>query len=387
MFKRLLALITALVMFAAFAPYALASQGESTLTVYMDEDFEEAVAGSDYTIPDWGNVAGSSLATENDNTYFNGSSFGLYYYSPNGTKTAMSTPLVIDFKGNTSLGYFSMGFRNTTGKTYWPSISRKNVSKNVWRYYRVVIDYAENNEVTYDWYESSTGWDSMELVPNNSNLSKPDWSTASNQINNFSGFKFDNLKVDDIKIYNGGIVPTAAVTVEAEDGTYTANYTYSDVDGEAQGATAIQWESSLNGTDNWTAIQGATEAEFTPADDFDGYIRAVVTPKSTRYPAEGTAVTSESIRVIAKLVIDSSTGVYKAKVNLSGLEKDNLWGILAVYNGGALVEAKIKKDITVTNGAAQFTITGDKSISSITSPSVRFFLWEAGTLVPVRTFE
>jgi hypothetical protein len=81
-------------------------------------------------------------------------------------------------------------------------------------------------------------------------------------------------------------------------GTLTVNYTFTDPDGDAEGASTFQWYRSADGSSGWAAISGASSSSYTTVDpDDDGmYLRIEVTPVD-EYGAVGTTVTSGPILV------------------------------------------------------------------------------------------
>lgn len=374
MVKKLLALITALALLAAFMPCAFA---EGEYKVYYDEDFEGTQY--DFSIGSKEIVNGDTVNTTK------------YVSIPSGqidVKYSAGIPLngtVVEFrlKYYGSNSYATMTYIKDSSWSKSKPISITDLAaKEGWAWFRIVFS------VTGD-----TGSYTVQKSTDRVTWSEAKLSTAETTAIDFASIvqiRINACLLDDFIVYSNGSAPTATnYSITEEGGVYTANYTYGDDAGEAEGATTIQWESSADGS-AYTAIEGATGLTYTPAANFAGYLRAVITPKSTRYPVEGIAVTTDAVYiepVLPELAISSTSGVYSASVNLTGLDNSTaLWGILAVYDENTLVEAVFEKNITVANGAASFTINGTEQISTMTSPSARFFLWEAETLVPVKTF-
>ena len=82
--------------------------------------------------------------------------------------------------------------------------------------------------------------------------------------------------------------------------TLVANYTYGDVENDAEGVSAIRW---LRNND---VINGATQLSYTlTADDADNAIRFEVTPKAVTGALTGIAITSDIIIAIPGIINDA----------------------------------------------------------------------------------
>lgn len=215
--------------------------------------------------------------------------WGFYTMSSGVTGT-----VVIDFRAKTDgQNYLIFSTRQNSDYQKSTTVTIKNQGDGVWRYYRIVIEYDATPQ-TVSVYRSSTGWASLASVASG-NVS----STISNATG-FNQFKFQYCALDDIMIYQDGTAPVLTspptIALNDDENEFTASYTYYDNEGDEEANSAIIWQRADDATfSSYQDIPGATGAKYaiTPA-DVGKYIRAAVTPKSTRVPETGTVYYSDA---------------------------------------------------------------------------------------------
>jgi len=164
--------------------------------------------------------------------------------------------------------------------------------------------------------------------------------------------------VDDAATGTLNVIGTAE-----QGGTLTANLTASDVDGGI--TTAYQWQEQVNG--EWIAIDGATEAAFTIADDQSQVGQIVRVVATTTDALNGTTVFTGEAQTIAN-VDDEATGTLNVTgtaeeggtltANLAASDVDG--GITTAYQW----QEQVNGEWTDIDGATSntFAIADDQSL-------------------------
>ena len=233
------------------------------------------------------------------------------------TLTAESTKIAVEENGNkylTASGYYALDYtmgnviidvrarfdgsqydhgtittRDGGSGNSWERTTEVRIPNTGWYYFRIMYDF-ENQTITT--YRSANGWNDLQEI---SLTTKFTADTNGNKPAGIANIKFDRLQVDDIVIYQNGTAPTASVNVTRNGLGLTADYSYFDAEGDAEGATSIKWQVSSDGSE-YTDIAGATAKTYTLTEnESNKYVRCVVTPVSVRYPATGLAAESNVI--------------------------------------------------------------------------------------------
>lgn len=361
--RRILSVLCIAAMLLSLA--AMPAFAEGTYKVFAEADFDETFC--------FGlNKDSEELGSDNGNKYLAKNSFYSLAEGP------AEKAVVIDMRARSNgTVYSNLKVRDsgTDAYTRQVSVQFKDFS---WKYYRFIYNFETH---TTESYSSSTGWgDLRKFSPtvgwgNNGGVYAADMNSVS----------FSDMDVDELKIYQYGSAPTAAATVKRNGSTLSAEYTYSDAEGDAQAGVKFQWQSS---DDNaaFTDIAGATEQTFNITEDYSGkYIRCAVTVISRCYPAESAPSYSnavlhkvykshldqnfegESIAPFTGTVVEgdavNKTKYLQGKANIDVSK-------LSISTEDTVVEFRAKLMESAANKTIGITFIGDKSWSKTAAYTV-----------------
>ena len=273
--RRILSVLCITAMLLSLA--AMPAFAEDAYKVFDEADFDETFC---FNI----DQDSTALGSDNGNKYLTSTSF----YSLTGGPAKKT--VVIDMRARSTNGnYSNLMVRDSNTATAYNRAISVEFKDSAWKYYRFIYNFETH---TTESYSSPTGWgDLRKFSP------KVKWATDNDSAYaaDMSSVKFNVIDVDELKIYQYGSAPTAAATVKRNGSTLSAEYTYSDAEGDAQAGVKYQWQMSDDGI-TFTDIADATEQTYEAASAYSGkYIRCGVTPISSRYPSEGVQAYSNAV--------------------------------------------------------------------------------------------
>jgi hypothetical protein len=105
------------------------------------------------------------------------------------------------------------------------------------------------------------------------------------------------MYIDQIQLIQNRVEDAIYEYIPEEGDVLTADYTFSDPNGDPEMNSTFRWLTSTEYNGTYTAIPGATASSYTMmADDVGNYIKFEVTPRSIATPYLGSPVTSLPIR-------------------------------------------------------------------------------------------
>lgn len=274
--KRILSVLCIAAMLLSLA--AMPAFAEDAYKVFDEADFDKTFC---FNI----DQNSTALGSDNGNKYLASTSF----YSL--TKGPAKKMVVIDMRARSTNGNWSnLMVRDSNTATASNRVISVEFKESAWKYYRFIYNF-ETQKI--ESYSSPTGWGDLKKF----SPTRVTWATDNNSAHaaDMSSVKFNAIDVDELKIYQYGSAPTATATVARNGSTLSAEYTYSDAEGDAQAGVKYQWQSS-NDNAAFTDIAGATEQTFNITEDYSGkYIRCAVTVISRCYPAESAPAYSNAV--------------------------------------------------------------------------------------------
>ena len=297
---------TMVLSFCISAPFQAFAENETNAgnKVYEEvysNDFENADSSTDTTIVD-----GDGVNTSKFKTMAKGGNFDI---KPG---TTVADDLVIDFRlkavDGTTYSAVQAIFQNWGGLVVGATFDGNMAGYNAgWTYYRLVVDSDQATEladVTYALYKSADGlsWTkatTKKLTAEDRGVA----GSAASRLYNLTQIRFNNAYVDDICIYKYGTAPVGANGKLTADGdSLVASFDYSDAEGDTQGIAGYAWEVSDDNV-TFAPVEGALGANWAPGGKYNGkYVRAIITPKSSKYPTDGETIVTESIKYKAGYV-------------------------------------------------------------------------------------